>query len=313
MENNQLIPLVVAFTPNYFVPACVTIQSILENSSVSDKYVVYCLLTDDLEDNYKELLQILGGGRVQFVYINMTGKLEGIYVDERYTIAASFRLVLSELLSNLDKVIYLDCDIIVRQNLAALYTAIDLKDNYLAAVFEAPLEHQLEYIQSLGIESNNYFNSGFLVMNLDQLRKDGMASKFIEAAKQDGLQFPDQDVLNQLCQSKTLSLSPVYNGIRTFFLPQYKSNFLKKYTAMDWNIVQTNSNIHYTGGKPWNIVAVEFQYWWDYFYKLPIAIQNLFPINHKVHKMYKVHKNPFGKFLYTSAQGLYRLFKYRGK
>ena len=54
-------------------------------------------------------------------------------------------------------------------------------------------------------------------MNLAQLRQDNMVPRFLEAAKAEGLQFPDQDVLNQLCKDRILGLPPYYNSIRTFF------------------------------------------------------------------------------------------------
>ncbi|MCA5004118.1 glycosyltransferase family 8 protein [Sphingobacterium bovistauri] len=307
---NQNIPVVIAFTPNYFVPACVTLKSILDNSSDLDKYKVYCLLTEELASQYKELLCVLGGSRMEFAYINMTGKLEGIYIDERYTIAASFRLVLAELLPHIDRVIYLDCDIIVRQNLAVLYNSIELGDNYMAVIFESPLAHQFSYIEKLGLKWNEYFNSGFLVMNLKQLRVDNMSEQFIEASKEEGLQFPDQDVLNKLCKGKTVGLSPKYNGIRTFLLPQFKDEFLKLYSLKDWVDVQRYSNIHYTGGKPWDIMAVKFEYWWKYFDRLPREIKMGFPIKKSLYFLSCIKRNALGKWVINAGSNLLRWIKY---
>lgn len=99
--------------------------------------------------------------------------------------------------------------------------------NYLAAVFEASMDFQLDHLKTIGCNPNEYINSGFLIMNLELMRKDNMVEKFIEASKVDYLEFPDQDVLNQLCKDRILALPPYYNSIRTFYLPQYKKFFCR--------------------------------------------------------------------------------------
>ncbi len=179
----ERIPLVVAFTENYFVPAATCISSILKNADNTQTFEVICLLTKDLPLHLKQLLEHLDPKRLSFRYLNLDGQLAGVYVDERYTIAASFRLLLPELLKEYDKVIYLDCDIIVRQDLGKLYHQVDLGDNYLAAVFEAALPHQIEYLEQIGCKPGYYFNSGFLLMNMAMMRKDGMTQQWIDALK----------------------------------------------------------------------------------------------------------------------------------
>lgn len=308
--QSDVIPIVVAFTPNYFIPAATCLYSILKHSPETENLHVICLLTEELPERMKEKLRQLGGKRVSYSFINLMGKLQNIYIDERYTIAASYRLLLPDLLPEYDKVIYIDCDVIVRNNLAKLYHEIDLKNNYLAAVFEASLDFQIPYLESIGCAPGQYINSGFLIMNLVQLRADNMVEKFLEASKVEGLQFPDQDVLNQLCEKHILGLPPYYNGIRTFFLPQYKREFLKYYSEKEWNDVQNIGTIHYTGTKPWNGYTVKFKEWWDYYEQLPVEIKMEWILNRKVYRFYKFYNTILGGFFITSLQLIYRKLKY---
>ena len=306
-----MTPIVIAFTPNYFVPAATTVLSILCHTPENEKVHIIVLLSEELPDRMKEKLQALGGARVDYTYINLKGRLGDVYIDERYTEAASYRLLLPQLLPDFDKVVYIDCDIIVRNNIARLYKTIDLGQNYLAGVFEAPLDFQVERFRALGCNPYRYINSGFLLMNLAQLREDNMVERMLEELKVDYLEFPDQDVLNRVCKGRIMGLPPYYNSIRTFFLPQYKPAFLKQYSEKDWDEVHTHGNIHYTGGKPWNIFTVEFGVWWQYYDQLPDDIKGEWDVNSKLYALYKVYRTRLGRKIIDGGQRVYRKLKYR--
>lgn len=286
------VPIVVAFTENYFIPAVTCLSSILKNSNPKYQFEVICLLTKVLPEDLQGLLAKLNPERMKFTFLNLDGALEGVYVDERYTIAASFRLLLPELLKQYDRVIYTDCDVIIQKDLGELYESMDLAGNYLAAVYEAALESQISYLEEIGCEPGFYFNSGFLLMNLELMRQDNMSKKFIDGLKVPYLQFPDQDVLNIYCKWRVLGLSPVYNGIRTFFLPQFKPDFLKKYTETDWNQIQNSGTIHYTGGKPWNELTIKFEVWWKYYFDLPQEYKEKWNPNKKLQSLAKLLLKP---------------------
>ena len=87
---------------------------------------VICLLSEELTDRLKQKIQLIGGERAQYSFINLQGRLQNIYIDAKYTEAASYRLLLPDLLPEYDKVMYIDCDIIVRNNLVKLYRSVDL-------------------------------------------------------------------------------------------------------------------------------------------------------------------------------------------
>ncbi len=266
-----MTPLAIAFTPNYFVPAATMLRSLLDAST--GDFEVICLVTEEIPERMQDKLVRLGAGRLSFRYIPLKGRLEGIYTDPRYTEAASFRLLLPEILPEYDSLVYIDCDVIVRQDVGRLFAETDLGDNWLGVVFEAPIENQAERARAVGCDPQRYFNSGFLLMNLKQMRKEHVSERLLEACRVPYLEFPDQDALNQVCQGRVLPLSPVYNGIRTFFIPKYKPDFVRQYSEELWDEVQRNGTIHYTGGKPWDIFSVRFGDWWRTYECLPDEIK----------------------------------------
>ncbi|TDS13789.1 lipopolysaccharide biosynthesis glycosyltransferase [Sphingobacterium paludis] len=312
---NQIeVPIVLAFTPNYFVPVATCITSVLQYAGETSKFHFICLLTEALPTAMQELLKDLGAARARFTFMDLTGAVsEEIYVDPKYTIAASYRLLLPSLLPEYDKILYIDCDMIFQNDLSILYHRMDLQDNYMAGVFEATLEVQQAHMQAIGCAPGSYINSGLLLMNLKQLRADDMVSQFLEAAKVEGLAFPDQDVINQLCKGRIVGLPPFWNSIRTFLLPQYKTSFLKFYTEQDWRTVQRRGNVHYTGPKPWNTFTVAFDLWWSYYNRLPVAIKKLITIDPKLVLIATVYRNSLGKFGVKLVQTVYRRLKGRAE
>lgn len=287
----EMIPLAIAFTPNYFVQAATLLRSVLD-ASPDGRFRVVCLLTETIPERMQQELFRLGDGRLTLEYLPLKGRLQGIYIDPRYTEAASLRLLLPELLPDLDKVLYLDCDIIVRQDLARLWRETDLGDNYLAAVFEAPIEQQAERFRALGCDPYRYFNSGFLLMNLALMRRDHITEKLFDACRVEYLEFPDQDALNMVCQGRVLPLSPLQNSIRTFFILKYKPDFVRCYNNALWYQVQRSATIHYTGGKPWDLFTIKFGVWWRVYEKLPREIKKEWTPDPQVYRLWLAYRIP---------------------
>ena len=290
-----MIALAIAFTPNYFVQAATTLRSVLD-ASPDGRFRVVCMLTEEIPQRMKDELNRLGAGRLELEYVLLKGRLQDVYIDPRYTEAASLRLLLPELLPEQDKILYLDCDIVVRQDIAILWNETQLGDNYLAAVFEAAIEGQAERFRALGCDPARYFNSGFLLMNLAQMREEKVSERLLEACRVPYLEFPDQDALNQVCQGRVLPLSPLYNSIRTFFIPKYKPDFVRQYGEGLWEQVQTDATIHYTGGKPWDLFTVQFAAWWRVYDTLPAEIRAEWTPG-KMARFWKVYRTPLGRIL----------------
>lgn len=302
-------PLVLAFTHSYIVPALVCVRSVLESAGPKDKFRVICLVNGEVSDREQNIMKSLSEDRLVFSFINMETFSLDIDVDERFTIATYYRLLLPDILLEYDKVIYLDCDIVVRQNMAELYRNTIITPYYLAGVYEATLDFQEEYILSIGCELGKYFNAGFLVMNLAKMREENMVPLFLKYANNSALRFNDQDVLNQLCKDKFLPLSPVYNGIRTFFIEKYKDSFLRYYSEKEWDKVQQSATVHYTGAKPWNSFTVKFEVWWNHYLSLPLPIRKMMEIKPRLVLLGRFYQTGIGKGIMDGLVRLQRQLK----
>lgn len=241
-----------------YVPCCgIMLTSLFENNKdyTIDVYV-FCnnKVTDttqlfQLAKNYEQKIHIIN---IDDVFVDRFPIKDRDYITK----AAYYRLYAADFLpNNIDRVLYLDCDIIINKSLTTLYNT-DLTD-YSAAVVLDCNYYKENRNQKLGIEEPNiYFNSGVLLINLSYWRNNRILHKFIQYCNTHShlLDSHDQDLLNVVLQGNVKYLSIKYNYQMGFL---HKMN-LSKYDEglrMEIKTVQTLDIIvwHFsTAVKPWN-------------------------------------------------------------
>ena len=133
----------------------------------------------------------------------------GPYQNYRFGLMTFTRLALPIILEDKEKVLYLDVDAFVRGNLKDFYNT-DLTDYAVAGVFEP--KKSINRI---------YLNAGVLLLNLNYLRTSGIWNKWLDMANnQPALRDGDQDIINNTCQEKIITVSATYNSnIYTYDMP----------------------------------------------------------------------------------------------
>jgi lipopolysaccharide biosynthesis glycosyltransferase len=153
-----------------------------------------------------------GGGSLDLIEIP-DGDVAGFPADSRFTAAMWYRLFLPELLPRVERVLYLDADTIVTDSLAPLWET-DLGGFWLAAVTNVFEEWSAGRPAELGLaDAGHYFNSGVLLLNLGEIRRDGRGETLRELARERGgeLLWPDQDTLNLVLGERRKPLHPRWN------------------------------------------------------------------------------------------------------
>lgn len=163
---------------------------------------------------------------------------------------AYYRVLLPRLLPELDRLIYLDCDLIALGSLSELW-ATRLGDKGLAAArdftdYVKDNQATQNHLAGFGFDlGNHYFNSGVMLLNLDKMRRMDFETRFFAArARLEGrIRFSDQDVYNYLFQGDLALLDQGWNVQAPFgLLPEKVFDF----SGLDLRI------IHYTTDvKPW--------------------------------------------------------------
>lgn len=175
-----------------------------------------------------------------------------IKAKDHLSLAAYLRLFMSELLpSDIDKVLYLDCDMIVVDSIRELWN-IDISQVAVAAVEERP-PYDTDSPLRLGYPSSfSYFNSGVMLINLKRWREKDLLRHCKEflANQFEKIRLHDQDVLNALLYDERLFL-PIRWNVMDFFLFTRPLVQECRKEALQQAIAQPGI-IHFTGKrKPW--------------------------------------------------------------
>ncbi|MDL2271045.1 glycosyltransferase family 8 protein, partial [Methanobrevibacter sp. OttesenSCG-928-I08] len=222
-----MINILLASDDNYAPLMGVTICSFLENNRDSfEKINIYVIDKNISERNKYKIISMINKEDnnifIKFINDNNIEDVVGLKIHSTRALSAYSRLFADSLLDGkIDKILYLDCDALVTNSFKQLWQ-MNIDDYYCAGVLDAGPK----YIKTLiGLsEDDDYYNSGFLLMNLKKWREDKLENKFVDYLKDhDGKVFHnDQGIINAVCFSKLLKLHPKYNILSPFFEVRYE-------------------------------------------------------------------------------------------
>ncbi len=266
LNKDKVIPIVFATNDLYakFVP--VTMYSIIKNANKSDYYRFYVFHSGLTEQSKQQITSIYKAidGNYKIDFVNVKERIgNSIYSKGRFSIEMWYRIFIPEILNQYEKVLYLDCDMIICKNVAELYNQ-DIGDNYLGACRNF-VTNRSDRLEKLGINPDKYFNSGMLLFNTKKWNELNLRDKCFETAGLHAeLDCPDQDVLNMVCKDKIKFIDTRWNFLWQFLciselkltgknLQEYKSS------QKDLGIV------HYTTAiKPWQYIEYKYaNLWWE--------------------------------------------------
>ena len=218
----DVINIVLASDDNYAQHVAVLAASVLSNTKAK---VNIHLLSDAVS---KERLTLINntvqsrGSTLRVYDMSSYDCFDNLFTSGHISKAAYFRLDIANILpEEVNKVIYMDVDLLVLQDIAELWQ-YDLQGRPLAAVPDygimasKRLMKQKQNVIGLPMDSL-YFNSGVVIMDLEQWRKHGYAKQVIELAAAGNLPHHDQDALNKVFMGNWTALPLKWNVIPPVF------------------------------------------------------------------------------------------------
>lgn len=270
-----IVPVVFAFDNNLAMPAAVCFYSLLTNAKPDTIYDIHVLHGKSVKLDTSYIGRVMAAfPRHKVSYISVNNIFDDAFEVRGITIPAYYRLIIPEVLSQYDKVIYSDVDVIFRDDLSELYRTYPLDNLYIAGVNNlAHLDADLgkHYGEILHLDITKIICSGFLLMNSKKIDEDGLVDKFKkEASKR--YKYQDQDILNIVCAGHIGQLAPKISLLTYIvFMANYKrAELLNLWSESEITKALMNGNIHYNGQKPWKGYCVNFDIWWEYYRKSPI-------------------------------------------
>lgn len=239
-----------------YVPHCaVTLSSIFTHCAEGE--VTAHIVARELTDKDRALLAEVAipmKGRLCY-YEPDAHLLDGFTIRAthgRITLPIYYRCFLSELLPvSIDRVIYLDCDLLVLRDLRPLWE-VNLEGNVLAAVDDAGCAESDRYERLCYPEVHSYFNAGVLLIDLAAWRRVGMAGRLAGYYAQHERQivFNDQDVLNGELHASWLKLPVEWNVQDAFY--RRRNSLPSGWAIAHADALRSPAILHYTNRKPWN-------------------------------------------------------------
>ncbi len=195
-EKKDIIHVCFCIDRKYIVPCCTTIISIIKNSNKFFHFHIISSRDDFLRKTILSIFKKNTNCKISFTNIH-SSTFADVFIpaNSHFTIANYYRIKIPSLLPNLEKIIYLDSDIIVNSDLYNLWSIQVDEYHYLGAT---SMNNKINS-KRLGLKDGiDYINSGVLVMNLKKIRNENVEEKLMEICKNNEIAFlnVDQDVIN---------------------------------------------------------------------------------------------------------------------
>jgi len=202
------VQIVLCMDENYAPMACVTLTSLLLNRTSNGTIEIH-LCHNGISDRslgYFRQLEVTYNCKVNFYFVSLD-KVDHLRAHLHISNVMYFRLLLPEILKDKERILYLDCDLIVETDLTELWN-IDLNGTAVAGWDEGNIDH----LERLSL-TDFYINSGVLIMDLDSWRVDGLGSLCLDWIQhhKDLAQLPDQDAINVVLTGRKTSIHERFN------------------------------------------------------------------------------------------------------
>lgn len=260
-----MIDICLASDRNYLQHLLVTMASVLMNSDDGDRFR-FCILSDGslAAEDFKHL-----GKHSEFeMDLINAEELMGNYISipsgQKWPMSAFYRLLLPFVCPSATKVLYLDCDIIVRSSVAPLWHT-PMEGFAVAGVVDNGYPHRERLLgQGVAVSDEHYINSGVSVWNLEHIRSmdyGGIVKRVCAALPKPA--FADQCWINIMFDGRKKVVPVKWNVMSHFFSDAIGD--AGPYTVADVEAAKQNPAIcHFTNVKPWTMTYTAHPYWFEY-------------------------------------------------
>lgn len=228
LENN--VPICFSANDKYVPLLATEIVSIIKNSSPAKNYDIVILMTSISDENKSNLLSLVtdqANFSIRFVDVapyvyGYNFYIESDITNTKYSDEIYFRVLAPAVMANYSKVIYLDADLVVLDDVSKLLELashehlISAVRDYegIANCYNNNYERTKYRIRELGITNfDDYFISGVIVMNIEKFNEQFHPRDLLDMAVSKNWKQYDQDLLNYLCKGSVKILNAEWDFV----------------------------------------------------------------------------------------------------
>ncbi|GMO61948.1 MAG: glycosyltransferase family 8 protein [Rickettsiales bacterium] len=296
MTNN--IPIFLSSDDNFSPYLATTIASICYNTkSFIDFYILDGGITNFHKKQIESMKDKFANFSIEFLKIDEDKIFKGFATNKEISLSSYNRLLIPQL-TTLDKVIYLDADIILFDDIQKLWNE-DLENYSVGAIFDIFNSHKKIKIDIP--KEHKYFNAGVLLIDCKKWRENNSINDFFKIQKEKFIVYHDQDILNIHFSTNNYKLLDLKYNIPSLVADK---DYLHYYGFTNEYLEEQRKNIvirHFTWTKPWNDNKIEstkmenFSEWWFFaqmtpFYQMLKIKQEetIYDMNNNTKKMVKL-------------------------
>ncbi|MFC3886628.1 glycosyltransferase family 8 protein [Bacillus songklensis] len=234
--------IVTASSDGYAKHLGVMLHSLLENLDNKTDTYIFIIEGNISSENKCKLQRVVGRFNLQAEFITIDDDFFHSFENRKISYIGKetyYRIIIPDLLrGDITKALYLDCDLIVKEDISTLWN-INIDDYFLAAVEELGVKKKRKKTLSIP-KKFGYFNAGVLLINLQKWREHNILTQVIQYIRDNPtkIKIMDQDGLNAILHDKWLELDPKWN---------YTTDIRNRLH------IDNPAIIHFTGrNKPWN-------------------------------------------------------------
>lgn len=292
MENQCQIPVVFAANDDFVPYFSACLQSLLEHTSTQYRYDLVLIHTDISEER-EQLLKAMVKPfpQTSLRLMNASAILQDYHLKAggHISVETYYRFLIQRMLPEYDKVLYLDCDIVVNADVAELYQT-NVDGYFLAAVMDVEIQGHLnganskicDYIRKeLPLKKPEaYFQAGVILFNEKEMRQAFTLEQWLDFASKP-YRYHDQDVLNVYCQGRVKFLDMSWNVLTDCDHTRISNviAYAPEQVRQDYfESRKVPKIIHYAGyRKPWQKPSEDMAaYFWSAMRKTPFYEEALF-------------------------------------
>ncbi len=266
------LPIAMISDKNFIMPTVVAITSIVANKDKNTFLDFYILAADCKEEDLAvfEFFEKNPDVKINTIIISLD-KYRDIKQISSVPIACLLKFELCDRILQYNKILYLDGDIIVRDDLLELFSC-NIDDYYFGAIL-----HPICII-----DGQSRINGGVILFNAEKMRQEHMSQKLITYRRGLGTRGSmDQQTFNEVCKGKIKFLAPEYNCIPRLLIEEHypklytldEYNYFFNTNYLNWREIMMKAKlIHFNDEKPWNYRDLHFGKEWEkYYMKSPFA------------------------------------------
>ena len=256
MTEEGRIDIFLSSDENYAPHLAVAVVSILRNANPDDR-IAFHVASRGITETSRGRLACLAesrGATLRFIdvsegLVRAYEKTMVLQQNDYVNVTSYFRLAMGELFPDLDRIIYLDCDVIARKSFSPLWKT-DLGGQVLAAVEDQGFGERMDFEKGL-LGVSRYFNSGVLLVDLDRWRREHCGERCLEFALTSTLPtiWHDQTILNAVFKDRVLFLGQEWNLMA---YDAWRVTREGRIPAGWEEAMKDPSIVHYTAAKPWH-------------------------------------------------------------